>query len=37
MRFLGPREKEALPFVLFVFGAFLFALALLVVSVLVKP
>ena len=37
MKFLGPKEKEALPFVLFVLGAFLFALALLVVSVLVRP
>ena len=35
MKLLGPREKEALPYVLFVLGAFLFALALLVVSVLV--
>ena len=35
MKLLGPREKEALPYVLFVLGAFLFALALLVGSVLI--
>jgi hypothetical protein len=35
MKLLGPREKDALPFVLIVLGAFLFGLALLVVSVLV--
>lgn len=35
MKLLGPKEKEALPFVLIVLGAFLFGLAFLVVSVLI--
>jgi hypothetical protein len=35
MKLLGPREREALPFVLIVLGAFLFGLAFLVVSILV--
>ena len=35
MKLFGPREKEALPFVLIVLCAFLFGLAFLVVSVLV--
>jgi len=35
MKLLGPREREALPFVLIVLAAFLLGLAFLVFSVLV--
>lgn len=33
MKILGPREKDALPFILIVLAAFLFALVFLAVSV----
>jgi len=37
MRLLGPREKDALPYVLVVVAAFLLGLAFLVVSIAVGP
>jgi len=37
MKFLGPREKDALPFVLIVVAAFLLGLTFLVISIAVGP
>jgi hypothetical protein len=37
VQILGPREKDALPFVLIVMAAFLLGLAFLVVSVMIGP
>jgi hypothetical protein len=37
MSFLGPREKDALPFVLIVVAAFVLGLTLLVISISVGP
>jgi hypothetical protein len=37
MRILGPREKDALPFVLIVMAGFLIGLAFLVFIVIVGP
>ena len=37
MQILGPREKDALPFVLIVVAAFLLGVTLLVISVMTGP
>jgi hypothetical protein len=37
MQILGPKEKDALPFVMIVFLAFLVGLAFLVVSITLGP